>query len=195
MTTTGNVTLNAAAGTISEVGGGAISAALLTTISVGGQTLNGANTLGSFNATNATSGNVALTNAAGTLTVTGISQAGTGTTTVNNTGAVTTSGTISTTGTGLISLIASGAETLGANVTATAGPANITLNAGGLINQTAGVIGGALLTTSSVGGTTLNGANTVSSFNATNTTSGNVALTNAAGTLTVTGISQAGAGM
>jgi len=77
----------------------------------------------------------------------------------------------------------------GANITATAGSANITLNAGGLINQTAGVISGALLTTSSVGGQTLNDANAVTSFKATNTTSGNIALTNTATTLTITGIS------
>ena len=70
---------------------------------------------------------------------------------------------------------------------------NITLTAGGTISQSA-AISGALLTTSSVGGTTLNSANTVTSFNATNTTSGNIALTNTAAPLTITGISQSGGG-
>ena len=44
----------------------------------------------------------------------------------------------------------------------------------------AGLIGGALLTTNSIGGLTLNGANTVSKACATNITSGDHRLTNTA---------------
>ena len=45
-----------------------------------------------------------------------------------------------------------------------------------------------------MGGVTFNGANAVSSFNATNITSGDINLTNTAAPLTITGISQAGGG-
>ena len=135
-----------------------------------------------------------LLNTAGTLTVTGISQSG-----ADDDGeqhrALSTSGAISTTGAGLVSLIASGAETIGANITAIGGLANITLNAGGMINQTGGVMSGALLTTiNSTGGQTLNGANAVGSFNATNATSGAINLVNTATTLMITGISEVAGG-
>ena len=93
-----------------------------------------------------------------------------------------------------MSLIASGAETIGANITATGGLANVTLNAGGMINQTGGVISGALLTTNSTGGQTLSGANAVGSFNATNATSGAINLVNTATTLTITGITEVAGG-
>jgi len=63
----------------------------------------------------------------------------------------------------------------------------ITLNAGGAITDS-GAITGSLLTTTSVGGTTLDFGHTVSSFNATNTSSGNIALVNTTPTLTVTGL-------
>ncbi len=158
---------------ISESGAGAIgTTGLLTTSSVGGTTLNGANTVGSFNATNTTSGNVALTNTAATLTVTGISQTGGGTVTTNDTGALSLTGALTTDG------------------------GNVNLTATTLIGESgAGAIGTTgLLTTSSGTGTTLNGANTVDNFNATNTTSGNIVLTNTAATLTVTGVSQSGGG-
>ncbi len=66
------------------------------------------------------------------------------------------------------------------------------------ITENAGVaLTGALLTTTSTGGTTLNSAaNDVTSFNATNTGSGNIALTDDtnASTLTITGITQSGTG-
>src|SRR5262249_58420788 len=85
----------------------------------------------------------------------------------------------------------------------------IQLSAGGSISSTANVtltgtsstvveadtssfVQAALLTTGSAGGTALGGANTVSSFNATNTTGGNVSLTNTATTLAITGITQSG---
>ncbi len=75
------------------------------------------------------------------------------------------------------------------------GGAPIILNAGGLISQAGGSIStSGLLTTTSVGGTTLIGPNAVGSFNATNSGSGNISLTNTAAPLTITGISQAGGG-
>src|SRR4029078_6410939 len=57
-----------------------------------------------------------------------------------------------------------------------------------------GAISAGLLTTTSVGGTILNIGNTVSSFHATNGGGGDIALTNTAATLTITGISQSGNG-
>ncbi len=53
----------------------------------------------------------------------------------------------------------------------------VSLSAGGAITQT-GAISGTALTTSSIGGTTLNGANRVSSFSALNTGSGDISLVN-----------------
>ena len=82
--------------------------------------------------------------------------------------------------------------TLNAGSVTTSGNVTLTGTAGTVSQPGAGVISGALLTTSSVGGTTLGNANTVTSFNATNTTSGPITLVNSAGTLTVTGISQLG---
>ena len=57
-----------------------------------------------------------------------------------------------------------------------------------------GAINAATLTTSSAGGQTLEGANTVTNFNANNTTSGDINLVNTASSLSVTGISQTGTG-
>jgi filamentous hemagglutinin family protein len=76
-----------------------------------------------------------------------------------------------------------------------AGSAAVTLTAGTTISESGSgkVSATAGLTTSSVGGTTLGGANAVGDFNATNTTTGNVSLTNA-GTLTLSGINQSGGG-
>jgi hypothetical protein len=72
----------------------------------------------------------------------------------------------------------------------------VTLDASGTIgeNNTASITAGTL-STSSVGGTTLDNANEVDSFHAGNTTSGSVALVNTATTLTVTGVSESGGGM
>src|SRR5262249_61697457 len=58
--------------------------------------------------------------------------------------------------------------------------------------DTSSFVKAALLTTGSAGGTALGGANTVSSFNATNTTGGKVSLTDTATTLAITGITQSG---
>ena len=181
--TTGNITITgpiaavggvniASSGTINETGAGLIgTTGMLTTTFIGGETLNGANRVGAFSATNSTSGNILLTNA-GPLTIASVSQTGGGAVTVNNTGAVGVTGTIGTDGGG------------------------VNLTSSGTINETGvGLIGTTgTLTTTSIGGETLNGANTVSTFNAVNAGSGNIALSNTAGPLTMTGISNTGGG-
>lgn len=179
LTSPANVSLNAN-GTVTETG--SITASSLTASAVGGITLNGANTVGSFNATNTTSGNIALNNTASSLNITGINNTfATGSDTVINTGAISISGTIAAAGSGAVNLTALGAT------------GSITEDGtGGLVNTTG------LLTTSSVIGQALNGitlgnANTVSSFNATNTGSGGISLTNAV-PLTIAGITQTGGG-
>jgi hypothetical protein len=238
LTTTGQISLTG--GRISEAGAGLISGSSLTTRSATGTILNSANTVGSFNAANAGSNDIALTNTAAPLTITGISQNGGGNVAINNTGGITTTGGITAAANGSIGLNGSGTITLGAVVTAggsgvvavnatgaasdilvnatassgsgaltaTAGR-NVTLNAGslattgsvsltgntGTVNEAgAGSIHAGLLTTRSATGAALSSANTVTSFNAANTTSGDVTLTNTADPLTVTGISQAGGG-
>lgn len=80
--------------------------------------------------------------------------------------------------------------------TGIAASGNITLISSGILSQTASITG-ALLTTSSVGGTTFNNAsNAVTGFTATNTTSGNIALNNTTALLTLnsSNISQSGGG-
>ncbi|MDO8953770.1 MAG: hypothetical protein Q7V63_02875 [Gammaproteobacteria bacterium] len=78
---------------------GTIAGGTLTTSSVGGTTLNNANTVTGFNATNSgTTTGISLTNAAATLTITGISQTATGAVTVTNTGNIATSGAIGSAG-------------------------------------------------------------------------------------------------
>ena len=166
-------------GTIGESGSGLISGALLTTNSVGGETLNGANAVSSFNATNITSGDIALTNTAAPLTITGISQTGGGDIIVTNSGALTTSGAITTGSNGNISLTATGGtETLGSAVTAN-GSGNVTLSATGassdiLFNANVGSTSG-VITATAGRNITLNGGNI--------STSGNVSLTGTAGAI------------
>ena len=212
-----NVTL-ISTGAISE--SSVINAALLTTTSVGSTLLDNSNTITSFNATNTSStGNVSLTNTASLLTITGISQSGGNNIAINNTGGVTVTGAVSA-GAGSINFAAGGSTsdiTINANVSAgsttsyfTAGRSiilnagnidvsqpmsgNINLRAltGSITEAGAGFLKGTLLTTHSVTGTTLTASNDVSSFNATNTTSGNISLTNSA--IAITGISQTGGG-
>ena len=84
-------------GTLSESGAGLISSHRHTDDEFSGRyaTLNGANTVNTFNATNTTGGNIALTNTAAPLTITGISETGGGNVVVNNTGAANITGTVS----------------------------------------------------------------------------------------------------
>jgi len=84
--TTFNVALNST-GTITETTGAVKNAALLTTDSVGGQTLNGANTVASFDADNLTSGDISLQNAIGNLTIVKIANL-VGAATVTNAGSM-----------------------------------------------------------------------------------------------------------
>ena len=55
-----------------------------------------------------------------------------------------------------------------------------------LVKRALSILNGALLTTNSVAGTILTNANTVTSFNATNTGTGVITLTNTAAPLTIT---------
>lgn len=96
ITSASSVSLTSSQGAIAEAGGVINTTGLLTTNSKLGTLLNGANTIGSFHATNSTSGNIALTNTATNLTLTGISNsAANGNVTVNNTNMITNSGAIS----------------------------------------------------------------------------------------------------
>ncbi|MGZ5009594.1 MAG: two-partner secretion domain-containing protein [Methylobacter sp.] len=96
ITSAGPVSLTSSMGAIAEAGGIINTTGLLTTISSLGTMLNGANTVGSFNATNTANGNIALTNTAANLTLTGISNtAANGDVTLNNTGMITNSAPIS----------------------------------------------------------------------------------------------------
>ena len=96
ITSSGSVSLTSSAGTISEAGGVINTTGLLTTSSSLGTTLNGANTVGSFHASNSTSGNIALTNTATNLSLTGVSNsAANSNVTIINTGKITNSGAIS----------------------------------------------------------------------------------------------------
>ncbi len=143
----GNVSLSATGAQITESGAGLVNTSgTLTTSSQIGQTLNGANTVGSFNATNTASGAVALTNT-GNLTINAISQSGGGSVTVTNTGTLNTGGAMSTTGgTALapadISLSSSGAMTIAHDITTnTFGTVNLTVTgANTLLSHTAGAL-------------------------------------------------------
>jgi hypothetical protein len=84
--TTDNVDLTASKA-ITESGNGKVTnAALLTTRSDGGQTLNGANTVDVFNAANNGGGDIQLTNTVNPLIIENVQQGAGGNVTVNNTG-------------------------------------------------------------------------------------------------------------
>jgi len=163
-TTTGDLAINGAvngttttlssAGAITEGAGGAITAGTLTGSSVGSTTLNGGNVVGALGAFT-TGGNFSFNN--------------TQTLTVNN--APSANG-----GAGNLALTTTGAGSdliLASNLVGN----TVTLSAGRNINQTAGAITATTLTGSSVGSTTLNGANLIGTLG--NFTAANFALTNA----------------
>jgi len=87
-------------------------------------------------------------------------------------------------------LLSGGDISLAAGVTF---PGEIGLQAGGMITQSAGTLSATMLKTSSVGGTNLNQANAVASFNASNSGSGNIGLANSV-ELNITGLSHTGGG-
>jgi filamentous hemagglutinin family protein len=147
-----------------------ITATTLTTSTVTGTPLNiTTNFVTNFNASNSTSGDINLLNSASPLTITGISQTGTGNVIVNNTGDISITGAISV------------------------GSSQVTLTSTGAITQTVGgVISGDDLIANSVNGADFSAAtNALNTFAATNTTSGNINLTNSI-PLQVLGISQSG---
>ncbi len=170
ITTSGNVILRAG-GMITESGTGAISADQLTTTSATGTTLGGANAFAIFLATNTTSGDITLTDAVATLTILGITPPATANVMVTNTdGDIAVTGPITTS-------------------------ASVGLTAGGSITESgAGAITTNQLTTSSVSGTILTGANVVGTFQATNSTSGDITFSDASSPLTISGITQSGPG-
>ena len=152
LTTTGTATLTSA-GTIGETGSGKLTAGTLTGSSVGGTTLNGANLIGVLSTfTNSGAGGLALTDGQ-TLTVSGVVNAGTGNLALTTTGA--------------------GHNLAITNALTTTGTA--TLTSAGTIGETgSGKLTAGTLTGSSVGGTTLNGANLVATLgNFANTGAGN----------------------
>ena len=152
---TGGLSLTST-GTITETGSNTITANSLTTSSVGGTTLTNNNGILSYNATNSGGGNITTYSNTGLLTVTGISQSG-GAVGIANTGALTLAG-------GVIST----------------GDIYLTVTAAGVISEAAGgyISTPGFLRTSSVGGTALDGANTVGSFKGLNAVSGDIKLTN-----------------
>ncbi len=166
---TGTVTLTSTGGAITQ--SAAITAANLVANASTGITLNNAgNAVSSFTATNNTSGNISLTNAAAlAVQAAGISQVGTGTVTVANTGALTLSAPVSSSGNGAIVLTASGSDValkVNANVSGSNAPVtiyatgNLTVGTGVVINSgTAALTLGADLTAGGVGD---NGTGTLS---------------------------------
>ncbi len=139
---------------------GAIDAATLTGSSMGGVTLNGDNLIGTLGAfSNTGSDGFALTDGE-TLAVGGAVNSGTGRLTLTTTGA---------------------GDNIAINKAVTAGT-TVTLDSSGKISEskTAGIITATVLTGSSDGGASLNGANEITDLDTfTNTGSGGFALTNA----------------
>ena len=162
---------------------------------------------GQTNLTLTTIGDVTLTGGSGSIAAIWSSGAGgqATTITITSSGNVTlTPGSVGTARIGSpsasvaggdISITAGGSITLngtGAVGTSIRTTGNVTLAGGAsqlILEDTAGVIQAASLTTTSAGGTTLSGVNQVSSFQATNTTSGSIVLNNASPTLAIAGIS------
>jgi filamentous hemagglutinin family protein len=127
----------------------------------------------------ATSGITTFSGAVGTTPLNSLTITGGGTTNITG-GSVTTSG--------LPGQVYNSAVVLGGNTSLNADSGAIILGSAGSLT-TAG-----LLTTRSSNGQTLvgNGTNSVAGFSATNTTSGDITLTNSATPLTIAGISQTG---
>ena len=167
-----SATLTATNGQITQDANGSLDTGTLITTSATGTILtNTANVIGQFNGTNTTSGNISVTATNNPFTITGITD-----------NAATSSSVNITNSTAGAAITITGAFNAGTNAINITGTGQITQNS-------SGVITGGLLTTSSSTGTLLNSAtNAVTSFNATNSTSGNISLTDSTGTLSVTGI-------
>src|SRR5439155_13795808 len=100
-------------------------------------------------------------------------------------GIVNVGGNVTVTNTGSISLFTGASPNI---INAGSGNVTLTSTAGSITEFGGDFITANLLTTNSATGTTLDSLNSVSSFNATNTTSGDVTLANG-NNLTITGIS------
>jgi filamentous hemagglutinin family protein len=169
--TSGNKVTLGSAGTIAEIGSGAISATSLTGSSVGSAALNGSNAIATLDAfTDTGTGGFALTDGE-TLTVGGTVNAGNG-----NLALTTTTGSLN---------IGSALESGG----------TATLKSAGSLSETgAGAVDAATLTGTSAGGATLAGSNVVATLGAfTNAGAGGFALTDGEA-LTVGGAVSAGTG-
>ena len=137
-------------------------------------------------------GNVTLT-AAGQLTISQQVTGGTGVLLKTiGAGDILINSDVTTT-TGLLEADSANNLTIGTGNLTTAG--DVKLSAGALIEETGtGIVSGALLATSSVGGTKLNNANVVTGFNGSNSKSGNIEFTHDGKSLSITGIDQKGGG-
>ncbi len=95
VTSTSGAISATSSGNIGESGSGFISTTgTLTTSSVNGQVLGGANAVGTFSGTGSSTGSIILTNTATTLTLTGVTESS-GAVTINNTGNIAVTGAIS----------------------------------------------------------------------------------------------------
>ncbi len=164
----GAITLTAS-GSIDANGGSFGTTGVLTTSSVGETTLEGANTVGSINATDGGLQDFDFSNTAATLVVTGINQTGGGEVDITNTGAVNITGSVSTTG------------------------VQVTLSATGAISETgAGLIdNSAPLLIENSAGVSMNGANVVGNFTDLDNTGGAISFSNTTA-LAISGIAQNG---
>ena len=178
--TTDAVNLDAG-GSISESGNGFVAANGLTTSSVGSTLLGGPNGIAMFNATSG--GDVLLDNT-GVLNVTGLSAVGNAT--LDNVGDVTISGPWTAGGATSITVHSN----LFLESALTSQNVFLIATSGSIEESGSGSIDAQSLTTSSVGDTTLDGDNTVSTFSASSDT-GTVLLSNT-GPLQVTSIEAPG---
>ena len=138
------------------------------------------------NAINLTAGGTITQNATGTLTGGVLTTSSAGGTTLGLNNAL--SGFNGSDTTGNILLVDAGAL----NITGISTAGDIALTAGNLTQS--GAIAGDQLTTTTVSGSVLNSTNTINTYTASNTTSGNIELSNDTPTLTLAGISQSGGG-
>ena len=190
--TTGFINLTMG-GAISESGPGFINGGNLTTHSVGGTTLNGANTVTAVTANNSGHGDISFTNTSGasTLIVGSIHQTGGGNVTVTDTGSLTLSGAITTDGgnVNLSTLTSTGTDLLTTNNSITTNGGSVTLSAANPNNiNPALTVNDPINTTGGVG----QGIETVTFGVALNSTvtlgAGNVSLIGGPTAMTISGI-------
>ena len=152
---------------IQESTSGTITANLLIDQCSTGTTLNNANAIAEFYASNATSGDVQLNNTTA-LTIVYLNETG-----------------------GNIQVVNAGGSTVTGAVTDTGGNVSLDETSANIMEYSTGTFAASLLTAESATGTILSTANAVASFTATNTTSGDIQLNNTTA-LTVNAIDQTG---